>query len=240
MLHCQLFTPCASDTVSKSLHCQCKNPKRDFAGPVGNKPQQMRNPAGGSGPVPWRVRDGWLSHPSPPPGPAGCAGSPAPRMWLETLPRSGHVAADWNQMVGAAAGHSPPSCSSPGHCYLWVQCRVVRPPRLSPARLGGGERALPRGWNWGLLPQRQQCLTREGWWKAVDSNSFSNLILIHGLHVSLTFRCLIPFFTYSSDRSHCYFQQKTSTVTDPQFLWESEHGSPKLSLLCSQRSMIAS
>lgn len=89
ILHCQLFTPRTSATVSKSLCCQCKNPKRDFAGPVGNKPQRTRNPA-----KPHRARDGRPSRPSPPLGPAGRAGSPAPRVGLETFPRSGHVAAD--------------------------------------------------------------------------------------------------------------------------------------------------
>lgn len=69
-LHCivqSTFSPCTSDTVSKSFHCQCKNPKWDFACPVGNKPQRgeiLPKPSGkkiahtlhvaGDGPVPWR------------------------------------------------------------------------------------------------------------------------------------------------------------------------------------------
>lgn len=34
---------CTSDTVCKSFHFQCKNPKWNFACPVGNKCQQRRN-----------------------------------------------------------------------------------------------------------------------------------------------------------------------------------------------------
>lgn len=36
------------------------NPKWDFAGPVGNKPQQLRNPTGGSGPVA-PADEGWTA-----------------------------------------------------------------------------------------------------------------------------------------------------------------------------------
>lgn len=163
MIHCQLFTPCTSDTISKSLHCWCENPKWDFSCPVRNKCQQTRNPGGGSSPVPCQVRDGW---PSPPLGPVGCVGSPTPHMWLETLLHSGHVAANWNQVAGAATGHSlhptPHQAAATSGCSSGAcTCHVCPQP-------GGevGGHVLHQGWTGGLLPQKQQCLL--GWGADVE------------------------------------------------------------------------
>lgn len=160
MIRCQLFTPCTSDTISKSLHCWCENPKWDFSCSVRNKCQQTRNPGGGSSPVLCQVRDGW---PSPPLGPVGCVGSPTPHMWLETLLHSGHVVADWNQVAGAATGHS---LHPTPHLHL---------PCLSPAWWGGGRPCPASGLNWGTSASKAAVSAggRGGCRKAVNNNSFN-------------------------------------------------------------------
>lgn len=115
---------------------------------------------------------------------------------------------------GSCLGHCPPP---PGREVIHAQWSALKP------RGSASKAAVSAGVG--------------AWQKAVDGNSLSNLIYIHGLHVSSKFRCLTPPIIYFSHRSHHYFQKKSSMVTELRCFQEGVCGSLQLSCLAHEEAV---